>query len=61
MKGKHSLSKDEDLGKVIVKIDEYVEKGEDFSVKLGEPGAGGTLLVKKVQPIKFKLSARYES
>jgi len=56
VKAKHSISKDEILGTADIKIDEYVlQKNQDMTVKLSE---GGTLIVKKVQPVTFRLFAR---
>jgi hypothetical protein len=57
VKGKHSITKDEPLGQADINVDEYVlQKKQDITVKLSD---GGSLLVKRVVPISFRLYARY--
>jgi hypothetical protein len=56
VKEPHTLSKDVLIGQADVTIDEYVlQKSQDMTVKLSE---GGSLVIKKVEPVSFRLYAR---
>ncbi|OXA59672.1 rasGAP-activating-like protein 1 [Folsomia candida] len=56
VKGKHTITKDEALGTADIKIDEYVlQKNQEMTIPLSN---GGSLIVKKVQPVTFRLFAR---
>jgi len=49
------LRPDDHLGEADIDVDEYVNKGEILNVSLSD---GGSLLVQKTTPIKFKLYGR---
>ena len=46
---------DETLGEAVIDVDDYVAKGQKTNVSLSN---GGSILVQKTTPIKFRLYAR---